>query len=179
MRVKLRFVIPLLLFGALVVVFVVGLGIDPREIPSPLINKPAPKFALPTLADSQRTLSRRELLGQVTLVNVWASWCTACREEQPMLMEISHRGRVPIYGLDYKDTRAAARDWLQELGNPFVAVAFDAKGRVGIDWGVYGVPETFVVDKHGVIRYKQIGPITPQIWTHTMLPLVRRLQGEA
>jgi len=179
MRIKLRFVIPLLLFGGLVVVFVVGLRIDPREIPSPLINKPAPKFSLPTLADPQRTLSRTDFLGRVTLVNVWASWCTACREEQPMLMEISHRGHVPIYGLDYKDTRTAARDWLQELGNPFVAVAVDSTGRVGIDWGVYGVPETFVVDKHGVIRYKQIGPITPQIWTHTMQPLVRRLQREA
>lgn len=175
---KARFLVPLGVFGALVVLFAVGLGLDPRMVPSPLINKPAPKFNLPTLDNPQKMLSRGDLTGKVTLFNVWASWCTACREEQTMLMEIAHQGEVPIYGLNYKDTRPAAHDWLNRFGDPYVANAFDAKGLVGINWGVYGVPETFLVDKKGVIRYKQIGPITPEAWTKTLLPMIRRLKAE-
>ena len=175
---KARFLIPLIIFIGLVAVFGIGLTLDPREVPSPLINKPAPEFALPALSDPAKQVRKKDLQGGVTLFNVWASWCVSCREEHPFLVKLSREHVVPIYGLNYKDTREAAHQWLNRLGNPYVDSAFDEKGRVGIDWGVYGVPETFLVDRSGMIRYKQIGPITPEVWEKTILPKIKALQSE-
>lgn len=173
-----RYLIPLGIFAMLVALLAVGLRHDPRRVPSPLIGKPAPQFSLPELADPARTLDRKDLLGKVTLVNVWASWCVACRDEAQLLVALANSHVVPIYGLNYKDKRADAQRWLQTFGNPYVANAFDQEGRVAINWGVYGVPETFVVDAQGIIRYKQIGPITQEALKDKILPLVRRLQRE-
>ncbi len=174
---KARFLLPLGLFAALVVLFAVGLGLNPREVPSPLIDKQAPTFTLPQLHAPEASFGSRELTQQpVALVNIWASWCVACRQEHPFLMELAQRGDVPIYGLNYKDERADAIAWLKRHGNPYRVSGHDLDGRVGIDWGVYGVPETFVVDGRGVIRYKHIGPITPQVWREKMEPVVRQLQ---
>ncbi|HQU14615.1 MAG: thiol:disulfide interchange protein [Chromatiales bacterium 21-64-14] len=173
-----RYLIPLGIFAMLVVVLAIGLQHDPRRVPSPLIGKPAPQFSLPELADPARTLSRKDLLGKVTLVNVWASWCVSCRDEARVLVALANSHVVPIYGLNYKDNRDDAQRWLQTFGDPYVANAFDHKGMVAINWGVYGVPETFVVDAKGIIRYKQIGPITQEALKRKILPLVRKLQAE-
>ncbi len=169
---------PLGLFLALVGFLYVGLFRDPHEIPSPLIGKPAPGFNLPTLQDPAQKVSREALLGHVYMVNVWASWCVSCRDEHPLLVEFAKQHPMEIYGLDYKDTRPEAMAWLGQLGNPYQAALFDADGRVGIDFGVYGVPESFVVDKKGVIRYKQIGPFTPEALNNTLLPLLQKLNSE-
>ncbi len=173
-----RYLLPLGIFGALVALLFVGLGLNPREVPSPLINKPAPAFTLPELQDPGKTLTRQDLLGKVYLLNVWASWCVSCRDEQPVLTEFSRSKQVDIYGLNYKDQRDDAERWLKMFGDPYVASAFDADGRVGIDWGVYGVPETFVVDRSGVIRYKHIGPATMNDLNTKIMPIVRKLQAE-
>lgn len=173
-----RYLIPLFIFGALVVLFAVGLKRDPREVPSPLIDRPAPAFNLPTVHDAAKNLSQTDLgAADVTLFNVWASWCTACRQEHPFLMELAKRGEVNIYGLNYKDERDDALAWLRRFGDPYRASAFDADGRVGIDWGVYGVPETFVVDRTGTIRYKHIGPLGEEVWQKTLRPLIGRIRG--
>jgi len=172
-----RFLIPLGIFIVLVGFLAVGLRLDPREVPSPLINKPAPPFTLPELMDPQRTFSQKDMLGKVWLLNVWASWCVSCREEHPVLVEFSKRNIVPVYGLNYKDDRKDALAWLARLGNPYTMSIMDRDGRVGIDYGVYGVPETYVIDKQGVIRYKQIGPVTPEILDAKIVPLVKKLQG--
>lgn len=174
---KARYLIPLGIFVSLVALLWVGLYLNPREVPSPLIDKPAPEFTLPLLHDPAGQIARKDLLGQVTLLNVWASWCAACREEHPLLVELARSGQVPIYGLNYKDTREDALRWLNGLGNPYVASAFDEQGGVGIDYGVYGVPETYVIDREGVIRYKVIGPLTEDSLKNTVLPLIRKLQG--
>lgn len=174
-----RYLVPLGVFAMLVALLAIGLRHDPRKIPSPLIGKPAPEFSLPALADPGRRITRADLLGKVTLFNVWASWCVSCRDEAKVLDGLAKSGVVPIYGLNYKDRRAAALEWLKVFGDPYVANAFDREGQVAINWGVYGVPETFVVDAKGIIRYKQIGPITPQVLKDKILPLVRRLQQEA
>jgi cytochrome c biogenesis protein CcmG/thiol:disulfide interchange protein DsbE len=173
----LRFVIPLVAFVVLGAFLYKGLHMDPHQVPSPLIGKPAPEFRLTQVADPGKSLSRDELLGKVWLLNVWASWCVSCREEHPVLVEFAKTGVVPIYGLDYKDTRDEALKWLGALGNPYQASLFDQDGRVGIDYGVYGVPETYVIDKSGTIRYKQIGPITPEILEEKIVPLVRKLDA--
>jgi cytochrome c biogenesis protein CcmG, thiol:disulfide interchange protein DsbE len=175
----LRFMIPLGIFLGLVWFLAAGLRLDPREVPSPLINKPAPAFALTRLDQPEQTVRRDDLLGQVWLLNVFASWCVACREEHPLLVEFARRGVLPIYGLDYKDQRSAGMKWLSAMGNPYQASLFDPEGRVGIDFGVYGVPESFLIDAKGVIRYKQIGPFTPDAIENKLLPLVRQLQKEA
>jgi cytochrome c biogenesis protein CcmG/thiol:disulfide interchange protein DsbE len=172
-----RFLIPLAIFLVLVAFLAVGLKLDPREVPSPLIDKPAPAFQLTRLDDPARTVSLQDLRGQVWLLNVWASWCVACLQEHPLLVEFSRSGTVPIYGLNYKDKPEAAAAWLGKHGNPYTTSIVDADGRVGIDYGVYGVPETFVIDKHGVIRYKHIGPVTPEVLNDKILPLVRQLQA--
>lgn len=172
-----RFLLPLAIFLVLAVFLGVGLYRNPKEVPSPLIGKPAPAFSLPTLHAPDQVLRRDDMLGKVWMLNVWASWCGACREEHPVLVEFSRRQVVPIYGLDYKDERAAGLGWLQEGGNPYVASLFDQDGRVGIDFGVYGVPETFIIDRAGVIRYKHIGPITPQVLSQEIEPLLRQLNG--
>lgn len=172
-----RFLIPLGIFIVLVGFLAVGLRLDPREVPSPLIDKPAPPFTLPELTDPQRTFSQKDMLGKVWLLNVWASWCVSCREEHPVLVEFSKRNIVPVYGLNYKDDRKDALAWLARLGNPYTMSIMDRDGRIGIDYGVYGVPETYVIDKQGVIRYKQIGPVTPEILDAKIVPLVKKLQG--
>ena len=168
----------LAVFLALVVLLGVGLTLNPREVPSPLIGKPAPAFQLPQLHEPGKTFSPADMRGRVWMLNVWASWCVSCREEHPVLMDLARSGAVPIYGLDYKDQTADAARWLQQFGNPYKLSAVDAKGQVGIDYGVYGVPETYVIDKRGVIRYKQIGPVTPGILKDKVLPLVKQLEAE-
>jgi len=140
-------------------------------------TQPAPAFTLPRLDDPQQRFSQRDMLGKVWMLNVWASWCVSCREEHPVLVGLSKRNIVPIYGLNYKDERKDALAWLGQLGNPYTVSIMDADGRIGIDYGVYGVPETYVIDKQGVIRYKQIGPVTPEILDAKILPLVKKLQG--
>ncbi|MEK6279688.1 MAG: DsbE family thiol:disulfide interchange protein [Acidobacteriota bacterium] len=170
-----RYLIPLILFLGLVVFLAIGLGRDPHAVPSPLINKPAPTTQLPQLADPSKRFSAADLRGRVWLLNVWASWCITCRDEHPMLLEIARSGAVPIYGLNSKDQRADALAWLRDLGDPYVLSASDLDGRVGIDYGVYGAPETFLIDKNGVIRFKQIGAVTPDAWQKQILPLVKEL----
>lgn len=169
------FAIPLALFIALVVFLFIGLQRDPHEVPSPLINRPAPAFQLPQLQEQTKTFTAQEMRGKVWLLNVWATWCVACRDEHPMLIEYAKSGAVPIYGLNYKDDRAAALQLLREEGNPYVLNAFDADGRVAIDYGVYGAPESYLIDRNGIIRFKKIGPITPDVWEGEILPLARRL----
>jgi cytochrome c biogenesis protein CcmG/thiol:disulfide interchange protein DsbE len=173
----LKFAIPLVIFALLVGFFAIGLTRDPREVPSPLIGKPAPQFKLTRLEAPERTFSPEEMRGKVWLLNVWASWCVSCRVEHPVLVDMSRRKLVPIVGLDYKDQRADGMKWLATHGDPYLLSAFDDEGKVGIDFGVYGVPETFVIDKEGVIRYKQIGPITPEALDRKIMPLVRKLEG--
>jgi len=173
---KAKFLIPLLLFVVLVGFLAVGLNLDPHEVPSPLINKPAPAFEVPQLGQANKTFSPASMKGQVWVLNVWASWCVACREEHPVLVEIAKSGLVPLIGLDYKDKREDALTMLEKQGNPYLLSAFDANGRVGIDYGVYGVPETYVIDRAGVIRLKHIGPITPEILKQKIYPLVSELQ---
>jgi cytochrome c biogenesis protein CcmG/thiol:disulfide interchange protein DsbE len=173
----LKFAIPLVIFALLVGFFAIGLTRDPREVPSPLIGKPAPQFKLTRLEAPERTFSPEEMRGKVWLLNVWASWCVSCRVEHPVLVEMSRRNLVPIVGLDYKDQRADGLKWLTTHGDPYVLSAFDDQGKVGIDFGVYGVPETFVIDQQGVIRYKQIGPITHEALQKKILPLVKELEG--
>lgn len=171
-----RYLLPLLVFVLLAGFLAIGLKRDPREVPSPLIDKPAPAFSLPQLDAPDQRVAAKDLLGQVWLLNVWASWCVACRQEHPLLVELSKTGQVKMYGLNYKDKREDALGWLDKLGNPYVKSVSDTEGLVGIDFGVYGVPETFVIDKQGVIRYKQIGPVTPEALRDTLLPLVAKLE---
>ena len=167
--------LPIAIFIALVVLLAVGLTLNPREVPSPLVGKPAPDFQLPLLGDPQRSFSPRDMTGKVWLFNVWASWCVTCREEHPVLSEFAKSGLVPVIGLDYKDKRDEAVQYLTKLGNPYQLSAYDPQGRVGIDYGVYGTPETYVIDKQGVIRYKRIGPLTPEIIRTKIIPLVHEL----
>jgi len=174
---SLRFIVPLLVFVVLLIFLWVGLSLNPREVPSPLIGKPAPAFQLGRLDDPARTISEKDLRGQVWLLNVWASWCVACMEEHPVLVQFSRAGVVPIYGLNYKDQREAAQAWLAKNGNPYTTSIADLDGKVGIDYGVYGVPETFLIDKAGVIRYKRIGPVTPKILNDQIMPLIKQLQA--
>ncbi len=174
----LRFILPLAIFLAIAFFLWRGLSLNPREVPSPLIGKPAPAFVLPSLRDPTQQVSSADLVGTPTLVNVWGTWCGGCRAEHETLLGLARRG-VRIVGLDWKDDAAAARSWLLELGDPYQQVAFDGGGSVGIDWGVYGAPETFVLDRKGVIRHKHIGPLTEQDVTTTILPLLERLAAEA
>ena len=173
---KAKFLIPLALFGVLVVFLGVGLGLDPREVPSPLVNKPAPAFKVPQLEQPELQFSAEDMKGQVWLFNVWASWCVACRQEHPVLMQFASQKLVPIIGLDYKDQRKDALGVLKRSGNPYDINAFDADGRVGIDYGVYGVPESYVIDKAGIIRYKHIGPISAEALEKTIIPLINELK---
>lgn len=173
-----RFLIPLVLLAALVALLAAGLRHDPRRLPSALIGKPAPAFDLPRLDASNRTMSSDALRGQVWILNVWASWCEACRDEHPVLMNFAAGGSAPVVGLDYQDEREPALQWLETAGNPYVATAVDRDGRTGIDYGVYGVPETFVIDRAGVVRYRQAGPLTRASLDGVILPLVGKLQQE-
>ena len=170
-----RFLLPFGIFVALVLFLGVGLNLNPREIPSPLIGRQAPAFQLTQLNNAGKYIAPSDLLGQVWLLNVWASWCATCREEHPLLMDLARQNVVPLIGLNYKDDRAAGVAALLQLGNPYQVSAFDFNGRVGIDYGVYGVPETFVIDKKGVIRMKYIGALTPEIVSEKLVPLIKEL----
>ena len=176
---KLVFIVPILLFGVIAVFFAVGLTLDPRKLPSMLIGKTVPDFDLPPVAGRKLGLSDEDLKGEVSLVNVWASWCTECRAEHPLLMDLAKRGGVPIHGLNYKDKPVDAQNWLDNLGDPYTRTGADRDGRVAIDWGVYGVPETFVVDSEGKIVYKHIGAISVAILNEKILPVISELKKEA
>jgi cytochrome c biogenesis protein CcmG, thiol:disulfide interchange protein DsbE len=167
------------LFAALVVLLAVGLTLNPREVPSPLIGKPAPAFDLPLLQAPDKTFAQKEMLGKVWVLNVWASWCSPCLEEHPVVSALAGTKLVPVVGLNYKDARDDALAWLRKNGDPFTFTVFDGDGRIGIDYGVYGVPETYVIDRHGVIRYKRIGPLTPEISRDKVQPLLRDLIRES
>jgi cytochrome c biogenesis protein CcmG/thiol:disulfide interchange protein DsbE len=173
-----RFLTPLIIFGALVVLLVIGLGKDPRKVPSPLIGKTVPEFSLPELTDSGRSLVDDDLRGQISLVNIWASWCSSCRQEHEALMVLSEDPDFQIVGLNWKDDAQDALAVLRLTGNPYDRIGYDPDNDVGIDWGVYGAPETFVVDQQGVIRYKHIGPIDRSVWEETLQPLIAQLKAE-
>ncbi len=175
-RSRLAALAPLAVFLVVGGFLAVGLTLNPREIPSPLIGKPIPEFSLPPVKGRALGLSSADLKGEVSLVNVFASWCVACRAEHPLLTELRQKGVVPIHGLNYKDRPEDAEKWLDELGDPYARTGADINGRVAIDWGVYGVPETFVIDRNGRIAYKVIGPLTPQILQDKVLPLIRELR---
>jgi cytochrome c biogenesis protein CcmG/thiol:disulfide interchange protein DsbE len=169
-----RFAVPLGIFLLLVVLLAVGLTLNPRLVPSPLVDKPLPAFELPTVLEPEQRVSQDELRGRVSLLNVWATWCVPCRDEHPVLVGIARRGETVIYGLNYKDDREEAISWLQDLGDPYEKSGFDPDGRAGIDLGVYGVPETFIIDASGTIVYKHIGPIDEKIWRDQLYPLVKQ-----
>lgn len=176
---KAKHLIPLGLFLSIAVFLAIGLKLNPREVPSPLIGKPAPHFALTNLLEPEKQVSPSDFKGQVWMLNVWATWCVSCRTEHPLLVDLSQRVDFPIVSLDYKDQAEPAKQWLARLGNPYQVTAFDADGMVGIDWGVYGTPETYLIDKEGIIRYKHIGPLTPAILADKILPLAKTLQENA
>lgn len=170
-----RFWLPIGIFAALVVLLGVGLTLNPREVPSPLVGKAAPHFELPLLLEPAKTFTPAHMQGKVWMFNVWASWCISCRQEHAVLAEFAKTGLVPVYGLNYKDKREDGVAYLSKLGNPYQLVAYDPQGRVGLDYGVYGTPETYVIDKRGVIRYKRIGPLSPQIIQQKIIPLIHEL----
>jgi cytochrome c biogenesis protein CcmG/thiol:disulfide interchange protein DsbE len=168
-----RYVLPLVAVIALILFLVVGLKRgDPRALPSPFIGKPAPEFELPMLKDAEQTVGSGDMAGNVALVNVWATWCVGCRQEHPFLLELEKNEAIPIYGINWRDTRPEAVRWIQQLGDPYVASGFDGSGRVGIDWGVYGAPETFLVSADGVVLHKHLGPLNRAAWEEDFLPLI-------
>lgn len=168
---------PFVIFCGLAALLYISLGKNPEHIPSPLIGKPAPEFTLPDL-ENRNLLSKQDMQGNVWLLNVWASWCVACIQEHPLLNDLSNSGVVQIVGLNYKDVQTDAIEWLGRHGNPYSFIAVDITGDVGIDYGVYGVPETFLIDKNGYIQYKHIGPLTPEIISQQILPLVNLLREQ-
>ena len=172
-----KFAIPLVLFAIIGAFLYRGLSNDPRYVPSPLIGKPAPEFTLPVLS-GDREFSPSEMQGKVWLLNIWGTWCVGCRAEHPVLVDLARQNIVEIVGLNYKDQNNLAQQWLVELGDPYVVTAVDQGGRIGIDWGFYGAPETFVIDKSGIVRHKHIGPLAPADITETLLPLVAELRSE-
>lgn len=171
-----RYLAPLLVFCILVTLFVVGLENDPQLVPSPLIGKPVPAFELPVLQTPDILLTQEDIKGEVVLINVWASWCVACRHEHPLLVDLSKSDTVKIIGLNYKDSREAALGWLEKFGDPYFSSLYDSSGRTGIDLGVYGVPETYLLDRNGIIRYKHIGPVDGKVLEETLLPLINQLK---
>ena len=173
-----RFILPFVLFVILAGFLYVGLGLNPHEVPSPLVGKAAPAFTLPQLDDPAKQFSSRDMKGKVWMLNVWASWCAACKDEHPLLMKLANQNIVPIYGMDYKDKREDGMAVLHRSGNPYALVISDAEGRVGIDYGVYGLPEPYVIDKQGIIRHKQIGAVTPKVLNEKILPLIKELQAK-
>ncbi|MFV2057410.1 MAG: DsbE family thiol:disulfide interchange protein [Thiohalomonadales bacterium] len=174
-----KYLLPLVIFLVIAGFLYKGLSLKPREVPSPFINKPSPDFSLQQLQDMEKTFSNKDMLGKVWLLNVWASWCVACRQEHPLLVQMARMGEIPVYGLNYKDAPSAARAWLEEHGDPYQLSVVDFEGKTGIDYGVYGVPETFVIDKKGIIRHKVIGPLTTTELREVVMPLFKELQGEA
>lgn len=177
MKLPWRFLVPALGFAALVVFFSIGLTRDPNQIPSPLIGKPAPAFTLESLGDPEWKVASRDFAGRPWVLNVWATWCVGCRQEHEALLAIARERRVPLVGLNWNDDRALALDWLSQLGNPYDTVAFDPEGRTAIDWGVYGAPETFLIDANGRVVRKHVGPITLQTWERDFLPMLRATQA--
>jgi cytochrome c biogenesis protein CcmG/thiol:disulfide interchange protein DsbE len=175
---RLHVLLPLALFGVVLAFLGVGLSLNPSEVPSPLIGKPAPAFELPRLDAAEQRVKRDDMLGQVWMLNVWASWCAPCRTEHPLVLDIARRKLVTVYGLNYKDTPTAAKAWLANLGDPYRATLVDADGRVGIDFGVYGVPETFIIDRQGIVRLKHVGPLTPEVVRERIEPLLVKLQAQ-
>ena len=176
---RMVYLLPLAIFIALVVLFFIGLGLNPKLIPSPLIGKPTPAFSLPKLHKPDELLQHTDLHGEVSLLNIWATWCPSCKQEHPILMQIAKTKEVPIYGLYYKDDPQLGVEWLQQYGNPYLANAVDVDGRVGIEWGAYGTPETFIIDQQGIIRYKHVGPVSWQDWQQTLLPKIKGLREDS
>jgi cytochrome c biogenesis protein CcmG/thiol:disulfide interchange protein DsbE len=174
---KIRAALPFIIFAAIGTILWWGLSLHPEQVPSPLINKPVPTFSLPILMQ-KRMATENDFIGHVTLLNVWASWCNTCAEEHDFLLTLARDPSLVIYGLDYKDETAAAMKVLHDNGNPYQMVMLDTEGSVAIDWGVYGTPETFIVDKKGIIRYKHIGALTPAVWDEKIKPLVDKLRNE-
>jgi len=166
------------IFVALVALLAIGLRLNPREVPSPLIGKPAPSFDLPLLVTPDKRFNEKDMLGQVWILNVWASWCPPCLVEHPVVTRMAQAKLAPIVGLNYKDARDDALPWLARNGNPYQLIAYDGDGRIGIDYGVYGVPETYVIDRKGVIRYKHIGPLTPDVVQQKLEPLLKELTAQ-
>ncbi len=172
-----RFLIPAAVFAVLIGFFVVGLSRDPSMVPSPLIGKPAPAYTLTKVEDPAGTISNTDMLGKKHLVNIWATWCVGCRQEHEFLLQISRQNLLPIIGIDWKDELPLAQKWLAQLGNPYIATGFDQSGRVAIDFGVYGAPETFLIDERGIVIYKHIGVLTEEIWQTKLLPLIQQPVG--
>ena len=170
-----RYLLPFVVFMIVAGFLFYGLHLNPREVPSPLVGKPAPTFQLPQLHKPEQSFAPKDMANKVWLLNVWASWCVACRQEHPLLVDLARRNIVPVIGLNYKDEPANAKQWLQQFGDPYQLSVSDLEGRVGIDFGVYGVPETFVIDGKGIIRHKHIGPLTEDALKDKILPLVERL----
>ncbi|MCY4469896.1 MAG: DsbE family thiol:disulfide interchange protein [Thiotrichales bacterium] len=171
------YLLPIAIFAGIGILLYLGLYRDPTLVPSPLIGKPVPEFELGPVQGRELGLSSQDLRREVTLVNVFASWCVACRDEHPLFLDLDREGIVPIHGLNYKDAPEDAAAWLDALGDPYTRIGADLDGRVGLDWGVYGVPETFVVGRDGHIAYKHIGPVTPRVLDEIILPLVRALSA--
>lgn len=176
---RLRFILPLMAFLVMVIFLGIGLKLDPHDVPSPLINKPAPVFTLPQLHEPQKTFSPADMKGKVWLLNVWASWCVSCRQEHVYLTEFARDRSMNLMGLNYKDEPVAAMQWLERLGNPYKISISDIDGMAGLDWGVYGVPETFIIDKKGIVRHKQTGPVDPTILQTIIMPLIEQLNRES
>ncbi|BFM15989.1 thiol:disulfide interchange protein DsbE [Maricurvus nonylphenolicus] len=172
---RFKLFIPLIVFAVLAGFFWKGLSLDPTHMPSALLDKPVPTFSLVTVNDPQKQVSQEDLKGRVSLLNVWATWCISCRQEHPFLLDIAEKG-TPIYGVNYKDDVEMARKWLKDLEDPYQFSIVDADGRLGIDLGVFGAPETYIVDKTGVIRYKHVGVVTDKVWQETLQPIVQSLQ---
>jgi cytochrome c biogenesis protein CcmG/thiol:disulfide interchange protein DsbE len=166
------YAIPVVMLSVLAAFFFQGLKLNPGYVPSPLIGKPAPVFSLPSLKDPARMVGSEDFKGQVALLNVWATWCVGCRQEHAFLVELARSSDIPIYGLNWKDDRSGALDWLARLGDPYVMSAFDADGDVAIDWGVYGAPETFLIGRDGTVLHKHIAPLTPDVWRRDFLPRI-------
>lgn len=169
--------LPFGIFVVMALLLGLGLGIDPSKVPSPLIGKTMPAFELSQLADAQRKVSDADLRGQVSVLNVWGTWCPECRVEHDALLRLARTGQARIVGLNWKDDRQKAQQWLRDLGNPYSVNAFDQDGRVAIDWGVYGAPETFVMDPNGIVRYKHIGALTDELIANEILPLIKNLKS--
>lgn len=172
-----RYLVPLLLVAIMIPVFIIGLNRDPSELPSPFLNKPAPEFELPRLKHPARTVGSADYAGQMVLVNVWATWCAGCRQEHAYLLKLASETDIPIYGLNWRDQRSKALAWLRELGDPYVASGFDEDGRVGIDWGVYGAPETFLISADGIVLYKHLSPLSEMVWQRDFEPRILAAKG--
>jgi cytochrome c biogenesis protein CcmG/thiol:disulfide interchange protein DsbE len=172
-----RYIALIVAFVIMLGIFVVGLGRDPRKLPSPLIDNPAPEYALPRVKDPMSTVGSADYSGEMALVNIWATWCAGCRQEHDYLLELADRIEIPIYGINWRDQRDEALVWLEQLGDPYVASAYDEDGRVGIDWGVYGAPETFLVGPDGNVLYKHVGPMYEEVWQSEFVPRIAAQDG--